>query len=191
MRRRSILLMPVSRSQSSTSTPQGPAVEAVRARAIPIRARLVDARGSVEGLLPVAAITGKGRASSDRDLIVCDLVARWLYAGPQNLASHAGAKAAMTRPWPSSGQGPAVRRGDHRLRRGPMDRRPRRGRRQPARRRRRMGPRPDTPDRQEDEGAAGITHPWPITQSPGGKDFIDFDEDLRTRDIINSVHRRL
>ena len=33
-----------------------------------------------------------------------------------------------------------------------------------------------------------ITHPWPITKSPGGKDFVDFDEDLRARDIVNSVH---
>jgi len=40
----------------------------------------------------------------------------------------------------------------------------------------------------EDATARGITHPWPITESPGGKDFIDFDEDLRTRDIVDSVH---
>ena len=30
----------------------------------------------------------------------------------------------------------------------------------------------------EDATAQDITHPWPITESPGGKDFIDFDEDL-------------
>ncbi len=40
----------------------------------------------------------------------------------------------------------------------------------------------------EDTTARDITHPWPITESPGGKDFIDFDEDLSTRDIVNSVH---
>jgi sarcosine oxidase subunit alpha len=40
----------------------------------------------------------------------------------------------------------------------------------------------------EDALARDITHPWPITQSVAGKDFIDFDEDLRTRDIVDSVH---
>ena len=36
-------------------------------------------------------------------------------------------------------------------------------------------------------GAAGITHPWPIVADPHGKDFVDFDEDLQTRDIVNTV----
>jgi sarcosine oxidase, subunit alpha len=39
----------------------------------------------------------------------------------------------------------------------------------------------------EDDSAKTITHPWPITKSPAGKDFIDFDEDLRTRDIDDTV----
>jgi sarcosine oxidase subunit alpha len=38
-----------------------------------------------------------------------------------------------------------------------------------------------------DEGAEAITHPWPIAPSSRGKDFVDFDEDLQTRDIVNSV----
>ncbi len=38
-----------------------------------------------------------------------------------------------------------------------------------------------------DAGAESITHPWPITPSTSGKDFVDFDEDLQTRDIVNTV----
>ena len=40
----------------------------------------------------------------------------------------------------------------------------------------------------EDPEAKNITHPWPITSSERGKDFVDFDEDLKTRDIMDSVH---
>ncbi len=40
----------------------------------------------------------------------------------------------------------------------------------------------------EDASAKSITHPWPITESPYDKDFIDFDEDLKTRDILDTVH---
>ncbi|MFO1436138.1 MAG: 2Fe-2S iron-sulfur cluster-binding protein [Gammaproteobacteria bacterium] len=36
-------------------------------------------------------------------------------------------------------------------------------------------------------GAKGQNHPWPIFSHPDGKDFIDVDEDLQTRDIINAV----
>lgn len=45
----------------------------------------------------------------------------------------------------------------------------------------------DPPVPAEDPAAKDITHPWPITESATGKDFIDFDEDLRTRDIVDSV----
>jgi sarcosine oxidase, subunit alpha len=40
----------------------------------------------------------------------------------------------------------------------------------------------------DDASARDITHPWPITAASNGKDFIDYDEDLRTRDIVDSVH---
>lgn len=40
----------------------------------------------------------------------------------------------------------------------------------------------------EDASAKTITHPWPITESNHGSDFIDFDEDLKTRDIRDTVH---
>ncbi len=36
-------------------------------------------------------------------------------------------------------------------------------------------------------GAKGQNYPWPIFPHPKGKDFIDFDEDLQVKDIINAV----
>jgi len=38
-----------------------------------------------------------------------------------------------------------------------------------------------------ERGAAGINHPWPIFKSPKGKDFVDFDEDLQVKDILNAA----
>lgn len=39
----------------------------------------------------------------------------------------------------------------------------------------------------KDPLASTITHSYPIFASKGGKDFIDFDEDLQTKDIVNTV----
>ena len=39
----------------------------------------------------------------------------------------------------------------------------------------------------EDPEAARITHPYPIFTSKRGKDFVDFDEDLQVKDIVNTV----
>ena len=36
-------------------------------------------------------------------------------------------------------------------------------------------------------GQEGINHPWPIFPHPRGKDFVDFDEDLQVKDIVNAV----
>lgn len=38
-----------------------------------------------------------------------------------------------------------------------------------------------------DRGARGQNHPWPIFPHPKGKDFVDFDEDLQVKDILNAV----
>jgi len=43
------------------------------------------------------------------------------------------------------------------------------------------------PARPGDRGAAGVTHPWPIFPSKAGKDFVDFDEDLQVKDLINGI----
>ncbi|MBC3496719.1 (2Fe-2S)-binding protein [Pseudomonas sp. SWRI100] len=34
---------------------------------------------------------------------------------------------------------------------------------------------------------AKVNHPWPIFPHPKGKDFVDFDEDLQVRDIVNAT----
>ena len=39
----------------------------------------------------------------------------------------------------------------------------------------------------EDRGSRGVNHHWPIFKHPKGKDFVDFDEDLQVKDIINAV----
>ncbi len=45
------------------------------------------------------------------------------------------------------------------------------------------GPEPQAPT-----GApARVNHPWPIFPHPRGKDFVDFDEDLQIKDIVNAV----
>ncbi len=36
-------------------------------------------------------------------------------------------------------------------------------------------------------GHVGINYPWPIFKHPKGKDFVDFDEDLQVKDILNAV----
>jgi sarcosine oxidase subunit alpha len=38
-----------------------------------------------------------------------------------------------------------------------------------------------------DLGAEGITHPWPIFPHDKGMDFVDFDEDLKYKDLINGI----
>jgi len=38
-----------------------------------------------------------------------------------------------------------------------------------------------------DLGQAGINHPWPIFPHARGKDFVDYDEDLQVKDIVNAV----
>ncbi|MEO1190838.1 MAG: 2Fe-2S iron-sulfur cluster-binding protein [Pseudomonadota bacterium] len=38
-----------------------------------------------------------------------------------------------------------------------------------------------------ERGAQGINHPWPLFKHSRGKDFVDFDEDLQVKDIVNAV----
>ena len=48
----------------------------------------------------------------------------------------------------------------------------------------RVGAEPRLPN---DRGALGQSHPWPIFPHPRGKDFVDFDEDLQVKDILNTI----
>lgn len=36
-------------------------------------------------------------------------------------------------------------------------------------------------------GGIGLTHPWPIFPHPKGKDFVDFDEDLQVKDLVDGA----
>jgi sarcosine oxidase subunit alpha len=45
------------------------------------------------------------------------------------------------------------------------------------------GDEPDAPSGKP----ARVNHPWPIFPHPHGKDFVDFDEDLQVKDIVNAV----
>ena len=38
-----------------------------------------------------------------------------------------------------------------------------------------------------ERGAARQTHPWPIFASKKGKDFVDYDEDLQVKDLVNGI----
>ena len=35
--------------------------------------------------------------------------------------------------------------------------------------------------------AAQVNHPWPIFPHPKGREFVDFDEDLQIKDIVNAT----
>jgi sarcosine oxidase subunit alpha len=43
------------------------------------------------------------------------------------------------------------------------------------------------PERVDDPEAADANHPFPILPHPKGRDFVDFDEDLQVKDILNSI----
>ncbi len=43
------------------------------------------------------------------------------------------------------------------------------------------------PSAPEEGGSPAVNHPWPIFPHPRGKDFVDFDEDLQVKDIVNAV----
>ncbi|MBX6323095.1 MAG: FAD-dependent oxidoreductase, partial [Rhodospirillaceae bacterium] len=38
-----------------------------------------------------------------------------------------------------------------------------------------------------ERGGRGVTHPWPIFPHPRGKEFVDFDEDLVIKDIVEAA----
>lgn len=173
----------------------GPAVEAAKARGIRIlnNATLVDAKGylRVESV-GVAAITGTGKTSAVTDWLTCDCVLISVGCSPAlNLASHAGAKVvfdpaiqmhrAINPPQGVSLAGSAAslwtpdRVASHAKATGTRAAHLATG-----------SPAGDDPG-SADPGAAAITHPYPIFKSGKGKEFIDFDEDLTIKDIVNSV----
>jgi sarcosine oxidase subunit alpha len=175
--------------------PSGEAADAVRARGVRIlpKSTLVDAKGKLRvESVAISPITGQGCTSDVRDWLSCDLVL--MSVGEQaalNLASHAGAKVVydpdihMHRAidWPEgvavTGSAAGVWSPDkieiHARALGARAARLARGQ---------DGGALPTAD---DPHAARITHPYPIFKGGKGKRFIDFDEDLKVEDIINSI----
>lgn len=175
-----------------------PGSDAADAKARGVRvitgATVADAKGKkrVESA-GVARITGEGQTSSDIDWLSCDLVLMNTgYAPSLNLASHAGAKvvfdptinmhratdlpAGLSIVGAAAGlwSNDAVITSAHDA-----------GRRAAALAK---GTPPETAAAPHpDEEAARITHPYPIFTSKRAKDFIDFDEDLQVKDIVNTV----
>ena len=43
------------------------------------------------------------------------------------------------------------------------------------------------PARLVSRGADDLTHPWPIFPHPAGKDFVDYDEDLQVKDLVDGA----
>lgn len=173
----------------------GAEADALRARGVRIitGATLVDAKGRKRvSAVAVAEVIGEGRASVGREWIQCDLVLMSVgYSPALNLASHAGAKviydpvinmhratdlppgvslvgaaagvwsrAAVAGDGRQAGASAAARA----LQRGPA-----------------------APATVVDPAAARISHPYPMFATGSGKDFVDFDEDLQVKDIVNTV----
>lgn len=177
-----------------TSEPTGTAFERVRRRGIRVLAgsTLVGSRGKTR----VSAVAAASAPDPDRrgepEWIGCDLVLMSVgYTPALNLASHTGGKVsydpeiAMHRAcalppglglagsvagvWSDEAIAADARRVGSRAAAAALGR--------------------DTDlsaEETRDVGARAITHPWPITTA-GAKDFVDFDEDLQTRDIVNTV----
>ena len=169
---------------------------AARARGIRIvpNTTLVAARGRHRvAAVAIASILDQDRRGPP-EWIDCDLVLMSAgYTPAINLACHTGAKVALrSRHRDAPGQRSACRCERSRLGRwrlvGSACRRSWHTGRARSAALAALGRDAAPPAAAEDATARDITHPWPITKSPGGKDFIDFDEDLRTRDIVDSVH---
>ncbi len=170
--------------------------EAVRARGVRIipGATLVDSKGRRHvSSVAVSRVTGEGQTARDREWIDCDLVLMSVGFSPSlNLASHAGAKvvfdavtnmhratdlpAGIALAGAAAGVwSQAAVIGDSRhAGYGGGGKRTRRSRTETR------------ASAVADPSAALINHPYPIF---GAKDhdFIDFDEDLQSKDIVNTV----
>ncbi|MFA5949700.1 MAG: 2Fe-2S iron-sulfur cluster-binding protein [Hyphomicrobium sp.] len=174
---------------------KGAAAEAVRARGVRIfqSASVVDSKGTrnVEAVA-VSRIVGDGTTSHVKDWIACDVVLMSVgYTPALNLACHAGAKAvydpaiSMHRaeglPKGLALAGAAAGVWDDAAARADARRV---GEASAARALGGTGANLPAPDPLL---AAGITHSYPIFSSPAAKDFVDFDEDLQSKDIVNTV----
>ena len=170
--------------------------EEVKARGVRIiaGATLADSRGRKRvRSVAVARITGNGTSAPDREWIDCDVVLMSVGFSPSlNLASHAGAKVifdpainmhrAVDLPPGISVVGAAAGVwsqaaviGDSRHA-GAI-----------AAAEAGYGSSPPRPQPAADPYAAHVSHPYPVFVQKRGLDFIDFDEDLKAKDIVNTI----
>jgi sarcosine oxidase subunit alpha len=170
--------------------------EEVKARGVRViaGATLADSRGRKRvRSVAVARITGNGTSAADREWIDCDVVLMSVGFAPSlNLASHAGAKVIFDRainmhravdlPAGISVVGAAAGVwsqaaviGDSRHA-GAI-----------AAAEAGYGSSPPRPQPAADPYAAQVSHPYPVFAQKRGLDFIDFDEDLKAKDIVNTI----
>lgn len=173
----------------------GPAAQAVRDKGIRIisGATVADTRGKrhLESV-GVARTTADGRHSDAIDWITADLLVMSVGYWPSlHLASHVGAKAvydpqththrAEALPENVSITGSAAGLwspslvADHARAAGARTAGLVRGEKPP------VAPPPADPE------AATITHPYPIFQAKSGMDFVDFDEDIKVKDVFDTI----
>ena len=176
-------------------SPTGPAADAVRARAIRIipESTLTDARGHKRvSAVAVARITGEGQAASALEWITADTVLMSVgYTPATNLASHAGSRvdydpsinmhrAASTPDWLSLTGAAGGRWSIEAIARHARATGTRAARLA-------LGQDADAPLAIDDPIAQRITHPYPVFTHRSAKDFVDFDEDLQVKDIVNTL----
>lgn len=178
------------------ATADSTVAEPARARGVRIipGATLVDSKGRKRvSSVAMARITADGKTAADREWIDCDLVLMSVGFSPAlNLASHAGAKVvfdpsinmhrATNLPAGISLVGAAAGVwsqaaviGDSRHAGAAAAARAGHGSST-----QRVAP-------AADPIASQVSHPYPVFAARGGHDFIDFDEDLQSKDIVNSV----
>ncbi len=179
------------------SVANGAAADAVRARGVRImtNSTLVDSKGTkrVESVA-VAQITGEGATAASRDWLSCDLVVMSLgYTPALNLASHAGARVVydptihmhrtVNMPDGVALTGSAAGIWNDEL----VASAARTAGTEAANRAQGLPVAAESNAVVQDPDAATITHSYPVFTGNGTKDFIDFDEDLKTRDIVNCI----
>ena len=169
--------------------------EELRARRVNIipGATIVDTRGRRRvSSVAVSTIGDDGATAKLREWIDCDLVLMSVGFSPAlNLASHAGAKVvfderinmhrcidappgvslvgAAASIWSTAAViGDSRHAGTNAAARAGFGQ---------------SSPRRDLVDPQ----AANVSHPYPVFADPHGHDFVDFDEDLQSKDIVNTV----
>ncbi len=176
-----------------------PRIEAIKAHGVRVLTghtvvEAIPARGKrgIAGAA-VAKITGEGTFAGKSEAIDCDLLCMGVgYSPAYQLAAHAGVMVGYDERLAMFTLGPTPKgvhtagsvNGIYDLDAALAD-----GRRAgwmaageaelPA------GPEPALPE--PFAGAEGVNHPWPIFPHPRGRDFVDFDEDLQVKDLINAM----